>query len=140
MAVENESDAPRRESSSGGGGKPSGGGSSGGFGGGAGSFGGSGNSGFGNGSGTGSSGSSGTGGSGSGALICSVVTSSPAQEAQLAEGDTITSVNGQSVASPTALTNALNSHHPGDKVTIGYLDTTGAQQSATVTLTSGPPQ
>jgi S1-C subfamily serine protease len=115
-------------------------GGTGGLGGGSGSFGGSGSSGFGDGSGSGSSGTGSSGGSSSGALICSVVTSSPAQEAQLAEGDTITSVNGQSVASPTALTNALNAHHPGDKVTIGYLDTTGAQQSATVTLTSGPPQ
>jgi S1-C subfamily serine protease len=69
-----------------------------------------------------------------------VVTSSPAQEAQLAEGDTITSVNGQNVSSPTTLTNLLGSHHPGDKVTIGYVDTSGSQQSASVTLTSGPPQ
>jgi S1-C subfamily serine protease len=119
------------------------GGGSGSFGGGSGNFGGSGSSGgsgFGDGSGSGSSSGSGTGSSGSGALICSVVTSSPAQEAQLAEGDTITSVNGQSVSSPTSLTNLLGSHHPGDKVTIGYVDTSGAQQSASVTLTSGPPQ
>jgi S1-C subfamily serine protease len=102
-------------------------GGSGGVGGGSGNFGGSG-------------GSGGSGSSSSGALICSVVTSSPAQEAQLAEGDTITSVNGQNVASPTSLTNQLGSHHPGDKVTIGYVDSSGAQQSTSVTLTSGPPQ
>jgi S1-C subfamily serine protease len=126
-------------------GSSGGSGGSGGFGGGSGGSGnfggsgGSGSSGFGNGSGSGSS-SSGSGSSSSGALICSVVTSSPAQEAQLAEGDTITSVNGQNVASPTSLTNQLGSHHPGDKVTIGYVDSSGAQQSTSVTLTSGPPQ
>jgi S1-C subfamily serine protease len=133
-------------SGSGGSGDFGGSGSSGGSGdfggsGGSGDFGGSGSSGssgLGDGSGDGSG--SGSGGSSSGALICSVVTSSPAQEAQLAEGDTITSVNGQSVSSPTSLTNLLGSHHPGDKVTIGYVDSSGAQQSASVTLTSGPPQ
>jgi S1-C subfamily serine protease len=119
-------------------GASSGSGSSGGFGGfgGSGSSGNSGSSGFGNGSGSGS----GSGSSSSGALICSVVTSSPAQEAQLGEGDTITSVNGQNVSSPTDLTNLLTSRKPGDKVTIGYVDTSGNQQSTSVTLTSGPPQ
>ena len=54
------------------------------------------------------------------------MTSSPAQEGGLAEGDTITSFNGQTVASPSALTNLLLPFHPGDKVTIGWTDSSGS--------------
>jgi S1-C subfamily serine protease len=98
--------------------------------------------GFGGGFGGGNGFGSGSGGNAasSGALICSVVTSSPAQESGLAEGDTITSLNNQNVASPTALTNQLEPFHPGDKVTIGWTDASGASHSASVHLSSGPPQ
>jgi S1-C subfamily serine protease len=88
--------------------------------------------------GGGNSGSDNT--SSSGALICSVITSSPAQESGLAEGDTITSLNGQSVTSPSALLNLLVPFHPGDKVTIGWTGTSGNTQTVSVQLSSGPPQ
>ncbi len=107
----------------------SGSGGSGGFGFGGGSFGNEGGSGQG----------SGTSGN-SGALICSVITSSPAQEGGLAQGDTITSVNGQSVTTPSALTKLLEPFHPGDKVTIGYTNSSGNSETASVQLSSGPPQ
>jgi S1-C subfamily serine protease len=123
-------------SGSGSGGAGSGNGS-GGFGNGSGGFG---NGSGGAGSGNGSAGSGGSGSTTSGAVIAQVITSSPAQEAGLAAGDTITSVNGQNVDSPTTLTTLLSPHRPGDKVTIGYVDSSGAQQSTSVTLTSGPPQ
>jgi S1-C subfamily serine protease len=77
---------------------------------------------------------------GSGAVVAGVVTSSPAQEAGLAQGDVITAVNGTAVGSPEDVTNALENDHPGDKVTITWTDTSGNSQSATVALTSGPPQ
>ena len=89
--------------------------------------------GFGSGGGSSSSNSS-------GALICSVITSSPAQESGLAEGDTITSLNGQSVTSPSDLTNLLEPFHPGDKVTIGWTDASGTTKTVSVQLSSGPPQ
>jgi S1-C subfamily serine protease len=76
----------------------------------------------------------------SGALVCSVITSSPAQEGGLANGDTIVSLNGQTVTSPSTLTNLLEPFHPGDKVTIGWTDSSGQSHSTTVQLTSGPPQ
>jgi S1-C subfamily serine protease len=98
-------------------------------------------SGFGFGGGGFGGGNSGSGNtSSSGALICSVITSSPAQESGLAEGDTITSLNGQSVTSPSALTNLLEPFHPGDKVTIGWTGTSGNTQTVSVQLSSGPPQ
>jgi S1-C subfamily serine protease len=103
-----------------------------------------GNTGGGSGFGFGGGGSGGNSGSGSssssGALICSVITSSPAQESGLAEGDTITSLNGQPVTSPSALTILLEPFHPGDKVTIGWTGTSGNTQTVSVQLSSGPPQ
>ncbi len=47
------------------------------------------------------------------ASIAGVVTSSPAQEAGLAQGDVITSVNNHTVDSPTTLTKLLSPFHPG---------------------------
>ena len=82
----------------------------------------------------------GNGASTAGATIAGVVTSSPAQEAGMAQGDVITSVNREIIGSPDALTSALAPFHPGDKVTIGWTDGSGKSQSATVQLTSGPPQ
>ena len=69
-----------------------------------------------------------------------MVTSSPAQESGLSEGDTITSLNGQTVASPSALTNLLEPFHPGDKVSIGWTDASGQSHTASAQLSSGPPQ
>jgi S1-C subfamily serine protease len=76
----------------------------------------------------------------SGATVAEVITDSPAQEAGLAAGDVITSVNGDTVDSAQALSSALQPYKPGDKVTIGWTDASGATHTATVTLSSGPPQ
>jgi S1-C subfamily serine protease len=95
--------------------------------------------GFGGGTGNSGSGSS-SGSSVAGVSVAGVVTSSPAQEAGLAQGDIITSADGKSVNAPTDLTNELEPHHPGDKVTLGWTDTSGQTHTATVQLTSGPPQ
>jgi S1-C subfamily serine protease len=76
----------------------------------------------------------------SGATVAGVVTSSPAQEAGLAQGDVITRVNSTTVTSAEGVTDALETLHPGDKVTLTWTDTSGNSQSASVTLTSGPPQ
>jgi S1-C subfamily serine protease len=75
---------------------------------------------------------------GSGAVVAGVVPGSPAAKAGLQQGDTITSVDGQSVDSPQTLTTRLQNHRPGDKVTIGWTDQSGQSQTATVTLTTGP--
>jgi S1-C subfamily serine protease len=77
-------------------------------------------------------------GDGSGAVIAGVVSGSPAAKAGLQQGDEITSVNGRTVDSPDSLTNLLQNHRPGDKVTIGWTDQSGQNHTATVTLTTGP--
>jgi S1-C subfamily serine protease len=127
---------------SGGSSSGSGSGDSGGFGGfgdgsGFGGFGqgdGSGFGGFGQGDGSGSNGGSAS----SGVTISGTLPGSPAEAAGLAEGDTITSVAGQSVSSATDISQILVKYHPGDKISINWVDQSGQSHTATVTLASGP--
>lgn len=72
--------------------------------------------------------------------MAGVITGSPAQVGGLGAGDVITSVDGQTVVSANALTELLEPHHPGDKVSIGWTNSLGQIQSASVQLSSGPPQ
>ena len=88
----------------------------------------------------GSLGDFGQGGSGSsGVRVGSVLDGQAAQSAGLAAGDVITSLDGHAVDSPTTLSGLMLGHHPGDKVQVGWTDTSGQQHSAPVTLGSGPP-
>lgn len=77
---------------------------------------------------------------GSGAAVAGVLNGSAAQNAGITSGDVITSVDGQAVSSPSALQAAMEQHHPGDRVTIGWTDQAGQTHSATVTLANGPAQ
>jgi S1-C subfamily serine protease len=90
-----------------------------------------------------SSGSAGGFGSGanttSGAVVGTVLSGSPAEQAGLAPGDVITALNGASVGSATDLSNLLQSDHPGDTVQLQWTDGSGQTHTATVKLTSGPP-
>jgi S1-C subfamily serine protease len=88
----------------------------------------------------GNSGNTGSGSSVSGASVAGVVTNEPAQEAGIAQGDTITSLGGKSIGSANDLTNAMLTYHPGDKVSIAWTDGSGQSHTATVQLSSGPPQ
>lgn len=76
---------------------------------------------------------------GNGASVAQVETGSPAAGAGLVSGDTITGIDGTSIASGDALGTALRSHKPGDKVTVRWVDQNGQQHSAQVTLEAGPP-
>jgi S1-C subfamily serine protease len=77
---------------------------------------------------------------GSGAEVAGVLPGSAAQSAGITAGDVITSVDGQQVSSPSALQSAMEQHHPGDSVTIGWADQLGQSQSANVRLATGPAQ
>jgi S1-C subfamily serine protease len=118
-----------------------GGGSDGGFGlGGLGGFGGifggfgDGTGGFGNGLGGASGGSVG----GSGVAIAGVVPGSAAAQAGLAAGDQITAVAGHTVTSSSDIGAVLGNYHPGDKISISWIDQSGQSHTATVSLTAGP--
>ncbi|MTD57853.1 S1C family serine protease [Amycolatopsis pithecellobii] len=76
--------------------------------------------------------------SGQGAAIQEVVPGGPAAQAGLSAGDVLSGINDQQVDSATTLTTLMDGFHPGDKITLSWLDQTGQQQSATVTLAEGP--
>jgi S1-C subfamily serine protease len=80
----------------------------------------------------------GNGSATSGAQVSRAEPNSPAAAAGITTDDTITSVNGQQVDSPTTLTNLLHRYRPGNRVTIGWLDRSGRAHQATVTLAAGP--
>jgi S1-C subfamily serine protease len=73
-----------------------------------------------------------------GATISGVVDGSPAAQAGLQAGDTVTAVGGTRVDSADALSSALAKHSPGDQVKITWTDSTGSTHSATITLVAGP--
>ncbi len=113
-------------------------GGSGGFGGSSGSsgFGGfGGSSGFG---GFGGSQGSSQGGSTAGVTIVGTLAGSPAANAGLAEGDVITAVGSQSVSTAQNISQVLVKYHPGDSISISWVDQSGQSQTANVTLASGP--
>jgi S1-C subfamily serine protease len=86
------------------------------------------------------------GGSGAaGALVCGVVRGTPAASTGLASSglnsnayDTITGLAGRSVTSAASLLSLMDTHHPGDRVTLTWVDPSGNSHSATITLVSGP--
>ncbi len=71
--------------------------------------------------------------SSTGARIAEIEAGTPADSAGLQKGDVITQVNEQDIASPEALSNAIRSYEPGNKVTITFLRN-GQQQKIDVTL------
>jgi S1-C subfamily serine protease len=73
-----------------------------------------------------------------GATIVGTVSGSPAAEAALAEGDTITSVGGHKVSSSSSLQHLMDQFHPGQKVIVSWVDQYGNSNKTTVTLAAGP--
>jgi hypothetical protein len=49
------------------------------------------------------------------------------------------SVGNTNVGSASQLSAAMNGYHPGDKVSVGWVDSSGQRHTATVTLIAGPP-
>jgi serine protease Do len=72
-------------------------------------------------------------GAGSGIVIGSVVPGSPADQAGLKTGDTITAVDGKKVTKGAELVSDIASRKPGSKVTLSFLRN-GKPQDASVTV------
>jgi serine protease Do len=72
-------------------------------------------------------------GNGSGVTVSSVVAGSPADQAGLKVGDTITSVDGKKVTKGSELVSDIAARKPGSKVTLSFLRN-GKSQEATVTI------
>jgi S1-C subfamily serine protease len=73
-----------------------------------------------------------------GAKVREVVQRGPAQKAGLAAGDVITAIDGRPVDSATALTNVMDTHHPGDQLTLSVTDAGGTPQQVQVKAIEGP--
>jgi S1-C subfamily serine protease len=80
----------------------------------------------------------GSGLAGGGARVAGVVEGTPAVDAGLTAGDTITAVDGTPAADGDALSAALATHAPGDVVTLTWTTAAGETRTATVTLAQGP--
>ena len=74
----------------------------------------------------------------SGALVGGVFCSTPASAAGIIGGDVITGVNGHTVPSPSSLTAVLGKYHPGDTISLSWVDTGGQKHTTSLTLTQGP--
>jgi S1-C subfamily serine protease len=79
------------------------------------------------------------GGQGSSATVDDVSNDSPAADAGIGSGDTITAVDGHSVRSADGLRTILDRYHPGDDVSVRWTDAGGDDHQATVSLAEGPP-
>ncbi len=75
-----------------------------------------------------------------GALVTSVLDGSPAARLGLGSGDVITAIDGHAVSSARTLSTLLLARSPGNRVTVGWVDQSGASHRASVRLASGPPQ
>jgi S1-C subfamily serine protease len=77
--------------------------------------------------------------SGNGAYVTQVQSGSGADNAGIKQGDTITSVDGNTVTSASQLTHLMVPYQPGQKVKVQWVDSSGQSHSATIELGSGPP-
>ncbi|HTM84202.1 MAG TPA: PDZ domain-containing protein, partial [Mycobacterium sp.] len=62
----------------------------------------------------------------------------PADQAGVRRGDILVSLGGQNIDSATALTRAIDRHHPGDTVELRWRSPASGDRSANVTLAVGP--
>jgi S1-C subfamily serine protease len=74
----------------------------------------------------------------SGTTVQGVYDGTPASDAGIDAGDSITSVGGVDTTTAIQLQAAIAQHSPGDDVKVTWTDTTGGTHSATVTLAKGP--
>jgi S1-C subfamily serine protease len=73
-----------------------------------------------------------------GVTVAGTVSGSPAAKAGITEGDTITAVGGQSVSSPEDVAHTLVKYHPGDSISVSWVDQSGQSHTSDVTLATGP--
>jgi len=73
-----------------------------------------------------------------GIIVRDVVRGGPAEQAGVAIGDVITTLDGTSVDSATTLTYVLDRHYPGDVVDLTWIDRSGQQRTGKATLVPGP--
>jgi S1-C subfamily serine protease len=73
-----------------------------------------------------------------GVTVAGTVSGSPAANAGLTEGDTVTAIAGQSVSSAEDISHTLVKYHPGDSISLTWTDQSGQSHTSNLTLASGP--
>jgi S1-C subfamily serine protease len=73
-----------------------------------------------------------------GTAVQGVFEATPAAEAGIAAGDTITAIDGTPVDTSAALRSAVAAHSPGESVSVTWTDAAGASHTASLTLIDGP--
>jgi S1-C subfamily serine protease len=76
---------------------------------------------------------------GSGAAIVGVQDNSGSADVGIKEGDVIIAVDGKTITNGAALREPLSHMHPGDSVSVGWLDSSNTRHDASVKLIVGPP-
>ena len=76
----------------------------------------------------------------SGVSIRGTISGTPAAKSALAPGDVITSLDGQSTSTATALDQLLQKLHRGDSVRVSYTSQSGVHATLNLQLAAGPPQ
>jgi S1-C subfamily serine protease len=74
----------------------------------------------------------------SGAVVSDTLAGGKAAAVGITAGDVIVALGGKTVDSPATLSSLLDQHHPGDKVSVTWIDQAQQQHTATVTLATGP--
>ncbi|WP_030172537.1 S1C family serine protease [Spirillospora albida] len=77
---------------------------------------------------------------GRGATVIEVVPDTPAADAGVPVGVTVTALGGRPVDSPATLSALMLAHHPGDSVRLDWTGRDGRPGSVFLRLTEGPPQ
>jgi S1-C subfamily serine protease len=74
-----------------------------------------------------------------GAYVNDVAEDTPAADAGIQGGDTIVAIGDETIASSRDLQDVMNGYHPGDKVSVSWIDSSGDTRHATLQLVEGPP-
>jgi S1-C subfamily serine protease len=75
----------------------------------------------------------------SGAAVVTVQSGSAAAAAGIQVGDVVTAIDGNAIQDQNGLHLALTKYHPGDKVSVDWVDSGGQKHTASVQLGEGPP-
>ena len=78
------------------------------------------------------------GGPVTGVTVAEVMPGSPAANAGVVAGDTLTEVDGEVATSPDTVSAQIKKHRSGEKLNFSWIDGSGRRRTATVILAAGP--
>lgn len=73
-----------------------------------------------------------------GVIVAEVMSGSPAANAGVVAGDTLTEVDGQPAATPDGVAAQIKQHRAGEKINFSWTDSSNRRRTATVILAPGP--